>query len=838
MAIPTFGKSRSIWQVTNSVTGLTHSARNCVRWKLRHGRCAVIIDFVMLANSLWLAPKLLLRSPRFAALSIATVAAGSFLALLLFSFVEAVVLRPLPFHQPESIVVLETRGPRDGAGGVSGADIEDIRNSTNAFAELGLVGSVVLVVTSGGNAERVQAGELSAGVLPLLGIPMRMGSGLPSGNNSAVALLSSGYWTTHFAADPGVLGATIRYNGARQATVAGVLGPEFRLFPLLFKTEPLFYRGLPTTGDAGLRSNRMWTGLARLRSGVTAGQAEQQLRAYTARAQDRFRKSNRGISFHVRPLKEAVNGTWDRVLIFLNGAVLLVALAAAANTASLFLIRALSRSKEMAVRMALGANLRGLAGLLFGEALVVSVVGVAGGLALAYPVARLVEQGALSRLHIPRLEEAGIDRADVLYALLLAIVISALCALVSMLPMLRQPLRPVLGGEAGGRISGGRTARALVLFEVFALMLILSVGSLFLGSYSKLAHARVGYSAKDVLSARMTLPASLPEENDASEVGDVLARLPRLSPHAEVAVSYPLPSAPGPEISVSVEQEGQGATTASRAYAHLERVDSGYFRTLGVSLLDGHEFLTSSPFAEPDSAVVSQVFAQRWLNGRPIGAVLNLPQFGPGWKFTVVGVVGSTRQSVSSKESDSTVYLNRATTWMYVLLRPAGMSDAASVIQAVKSVDKSIAVDHIGTLRSEVEAPMLGLQVELGTLALFGAALLVVLWAGIYSTVSLTLCSEAMQIAIRAAIGATPARLLVEVVRPFAGLGVGGAVAGGAGAFLAVAALRSYIPELEAFPVWAAVASAVVVAAATVAAATASARGILSLDPAGVLRRP
>jgi ABC-type lipoprotein release transport system permease subunit len=133
---------------------------------------------------------------------------------------------------------------------------------------------------------------------------------------------------------------------------------------------------------------------------------------------------------------------------------------------------------------------------------------------------------------------------------------------------------------------------------------------------------------------------------------------------------------------------------------------------------------------------------------------------------------------------------------------------------------------------------MLGLQVELGTLALFGAALLVVLWAGIYSTVSLTLCSEAMQIAIRAAIGATPARLLVEVVRPFAGLGVGGAVAGGAGAFLAVAALRSYIPELEAFPVWAAVASAVVVAAATVAAATASARGILSLDPAGVLRRP
>jgi len=727
------------------------------------------------------------------------------------------------------------RAGNDAVKGLSGADCRDIEETTNAFSGIGIIGSLELVVSTTEGAQRIQAGEMSEGVIPLLGAHLRLGRGIPAGDNRGSAVLSYGYWLTQYGGDPGAIGKTIRYNGNRAATIVGVLGPAFNLFPLLMKTEPAFYLGIPPTGDADIRGNMMWTGLARLRTTVSIAQAQRQLKVFGARQQALFPRNYRNVAFRSRLLEDVINGSWRRAFFFLNAMVFLVMAASGANTAILFLIRAHSRRHETALRVALGASPADLAGPLLAESTIVSILGVLSGLALAWAVTRMVASGALAPLHIPRLAEAAVGGPVVLYALLLIIGISAICAAAPAWTLLRSAPRPVMSGEAGGRFFRGAGAESFVLFEVFAFMLVLLVGSAFVGSYLKLVRTQVGYDFQNALAMRLTLPYTLPQQDFAGVLGGILARVSGNTGTRRASVVYPLPCLPDYDQPLDVVKGAPGVT-GTHASARVERVDSGYFDVMKIPLLRGRGFHTVSAFSDESQVVVSQAMAERWLGGDGIGAVLRFPQFGPGWTFEVVGVAGNTRQNVASARPDSTIYINRGTSWMYLIVRGASLQDARTVAGIVKTTDRNIALDQIGMMDSRVDAPAAGLRVEAVTLACFAMAVLAVLVAGMYSTVSLALHDSRRRLAIKAAIGATPSQLYVAVLRPFLLIALGGILAGGIVGLVLVGLLRSWIPELDMLRLGILAVSACAALTASIGTASIAARRILLLDPSEVFR--
>jgi len=378
----------------------------------------------MAAGSIWLALRTLWRSPRFALSAIATLAVGSLSTLLLFAFTEAVVLRPLPFDRPESIAVLDSeRAGNDAVKGLSGADCRDIEETTNAFSGIGIIGSLELVVSTTEGAQRIQAGEMSEGVIPLLGAHLRLGRGIPAGDNRGSAVLSYGYWLTQYGGDPGAIGKTIRYNGNRAATIVGVLGPAFNCSPadengagLLFgdppdwrcrysrehdvdRTRPLAHDGEHRPGTAATEG--FWcqaTGLVSEKlskcglSFAASGGCNQRFMAPRL-----FLSECHGFPRHGRFRREYRDPVPD------SGA-----LSTARNGPA---GRARCQSGRPRRPAAGGVDDRL-------DSRVLS------GLALAWAVTRMVASGALAPLHIPRLAEAAVGGPVVLYALLLIIGIS------------------------------------------------------------------------------------------------------------------------------------------------------------------------------------------------------------------------------------------------------------------------------------------------------------------------------------------------------------------------------------------------------------------------------
>ncbi len=790
----------------------------------------------MIGQSARIAARALWRSPRFALSATATLAIGSSFTLVLFAVTEAAVLRPLPFDRPETLVVLDsTKVGNRAINGLSAADCRDILETTNAFSEIGVIGALELVVSSPDGAQRFQAGELSEHVIPMLGARLHLGSGIPAGENRGSAVLSYGYWLSQYGGDPAAIGKTIRYGANRTATIVGVLKPGFNLFPLLPKVEPLFYLGLPSTGDAGIRGNQMWTGIGRLRAPVTAAQARQQLNAFSARAQALFPRAYGKVMFRSRPLDDVVSGPWRRAFFFLDCVVFLVMAVSGANAAILFLIRAHSRRHEAAARLALGASPRDIVVHLFAESAIISFLGILVGIALAYVLTRVVTSGALAPLHIPRIAETRIGAPAVIYAIGLAAAVSAICAAASAWLLSGLYLRPLMSGGAGRRSFTGAGAENFVLFEVFLFMLLLVVGSAFFASYLKLTETHLGYDPHDALAMRITLPNNLPRQEQGDVLSGILARAPGVYSARRASAVYPLPCLPIWDQPFDVVKGAPGIT-GTRVSARVENVDSAYFDTMRIPILRGRKFDMATAFGDQEAAIVSEAMASRWLGGYGIGSVLGRPNVGPGWTFEVVGVAANTRQDLDSAQPDSTIYINRPSNWMYLVLRGATSPEAQSVVGAVRAAGKDIAVDQVGMLDTLVGAPATALRVEVATLAMLGMSILAVLCTGLNSTVSLALHSGWQAFAIRAAVGATPMQLFRAVIQPFLRIAIGGIFSGSVVGFVLVALLRGHIPEIDGARVSSVILSASLTFAVTLGTASLAARKIFSLDPAAALR--
>ena len=753
------------------------------------------------------AARALRRNAALTAVIVASLGIGIGANTAIFSVVNALLLKPLPYPEPERLAVLWLRSPGINIpqDWPSPGQYIDIQTQNRSFDEMSISRGRSGTLLGLTEAQRVEALETSSslfqllGATPLHGRLLRADEDVPG--QPPVVILSHGFWTRAFGADPNIVGKAITLNGVGQGTgetknqfeVAGVLGPEFLLNHEIMPTVASIrqmdvFLPLPLGADAvKRRGDENFNVMARLKPGVTMAQA----RGDVAAIADRIRaadKRDRTFTIDVVPLVESVIGDVRVAILVVLGSVTLVLLIACANVANLLLTRATGRQKEIAVRTALGASWRRLVRQLLTESLLLGVLGGVAGLAiarLALQIVRSVNPG-----NIPRLEAIALDGTVLAFTLAVSLCTGLLFGLVPAIRAARVDLNSSL--KAGGRNAQGdggfgsarpRLRGLLVVAEVaISLMLLIGAG-LLVRSFVRLQSVSPGFQPAGVISMRIGPSARQFANRDAAlahygPISDALAAVPGVTARGAVS-SLPFTSSVG-WGSINVEgwtpQPGQELQVDQRA------ASADYFRTMGIPLVQGRVFTAGDmPLNAEQVVIIDEKFAQRfWPAGDAVGKHL---WFDPARKQRIVGVVGTVKQY--GLDVDGRVVVYRPAAWAtYQVARTSG--DPAAVgremVRKIQALDPTITVFDVQTMTSRMSASMARQRfstIMLGAFAIFALVLAIV---GVYGVMSHLVAQGSHDIGVRMALGAERSRILLMVMKQGVLLTVAGSILGLIGA--------------------------------------------------------
>jgi predicted permease len=757
-------------------------------------------------DSLWhdvrYAARALWRAPRFAATAVLTLSIGLGATTAIFSHVDHVVLRPLPYHDPDRLVVVrEVLGElRDvyPTMPANGSHFLEWRRACGACEGIAAVKRSAATLTGAGDAQRLGAARVSANLFPLLGVRPALGRGFRPEEEQAgrdrVVVLGDAFWRRQFGGDPGVVGRAITLNGTDHEVV-GVMPPGFALAGGNALGEGVnlprdldFYRPLAfSEHEATATGEYDYAVIARLRSGVTVAQAQARFAAIAAELQGRdAERSELGAA--VVPLQAQVVGAAGRPMLLLLAAVGAVLLIVCVNLAGLSLARNAGRQRESAVRVALGAGRGRLTRLALAESVVLALAGGAVGLLLAHWGLRVLV--ALAPATLPRTGEVGLDARVFATAALLALAVGVAVGIVPALRMSRADPGEAL--KAGGRTTkGGRAVarrRALFIGAQVALSTVLLVAAgLFLASFVRVLRVDRGFDSERVLAFDVALPATA-YESEARRAGffdRALAELAAVPGASATAVASALPLE-GETWVDGVERAGDARPVRERVTANFRFVTPGYFSVVGTAVRRGRAFTDADRTRRV--VVISERTARAlWPDGDAIGQRLLARSGHP--PAEVVGVAADVRTSSLEQEGSLVIYLPfwESSLWAGTVLvrtagEPAAVSPAARA--ALRRLDPAVPVAKVRTMAQVVSAAVAGRRFQLALLALFALMALVTASVGIYGVVSQSLASRTGEIGVRMALGARPAdvhRLVLRegLVPAAAGLGLGvvGAVA-------------------------------------------------------------
>jgi putative ABC transport system permease protein len=732
------------------------------------------------------------RNPASTLVAVLTLALAIGATIPTFSIANAFLLRPLPFAEPAALVHLWTTDQASGLtmGRVSVPDYEDWKAQSRSFARLAAFNYTSEDLTGGERPERIAAARISADAFEVLGVQPALGRGFLPGEDrsgrSDVAVLSHRFWVERFAGDPGVLGETIEVNGVAR-TIVGVMPERFH-FPL--PTTRLF---IPRDLDDGRaqRDRRFLQVMGRLRPGVSIDKARAEMETISAGLRERYPDSNRGNGVHIVPLRAALNFAHDifRVLsVVLFLANLFVLLIACANVSSLLLTRALGRTREVAIRTALGASRRRLVGLFLSESLVLAIAGGTLGTMLALWLVDLAGRAIPDDLY--RVGELAID----LPALLFALAISIGSALVFGLPPALRASRADLSSsfkEGGTTSTPRRTLRlqgAMVTAQVaLAAMLLIGTG-LMIRSFRSLQAVEPGFDARDILTVTVDLPEQRYAEPERivafhRQVVDEVAGLPEIEAAATVNF-LPLNhesqevvfSLPGIRVDPS----------ASAATGRLLSVSPDYFRVLRIPLRGGRGFAGGDSATAAPVAIINDTLARRYFGeADPIDRIIRFDS--SGRERTIVGVVGTTLDLDLAAGAAPQIYLPVAQRpWDYfrVVARTAGdpLAAAAPVREAIWRVDRLLPLAEVRSLEMVVAEFLIPQREMARQLSGLSAAALLIALVGIYGLIAFFVSQRRREIAVRMTLGARPGEVIALVLRRGLRLTVIGLAIGGAGA--------------------------------------------------------
>jgi putative ABC transport system permease protein len=789
--------------------------------------------------------RILAKRPGFSIVAVFTLALGIGANSAIFSVVNGVLLRPLPFEDPDRLIkIWETFLP-GGQGTASVLNLKDWREQNTVFKGIAAYQFSSFNLRGQESPERLQGATVSPNFFDVVDVRPRLGRAFQTGEDEAgrsrVALLSHRLWQRAFGGDTGVVGKEIPLNGENYVVI-GVMPPEFR-FPSRL-TEIWVPQVIPPD-LVDSRDNHWIFTLARLKPDVGLEQARDQMGSIAKRLERQYPDSQAGRSVFLIPLQEeTVQGIRPalRALMFAVGFVLLIS---CANIANLLLARATSRRREIAVRTAIGAGRLRLVRQLLTESLLLAAVGGALGLALAkWGVEALL---VLASNFLPRANEVGLDWRVAGFTATLSLLTGVFFGLIPALQSSRVDLQSALK-EGVGAAGGAQTnwlRGALVAVEVAATLVLLIGAGLLIKSFIRLYETDLGFKAENVLTMSLALPqAKYPEVQAAAAFHQkLLERVASLPGARSAGVINYLPLQQW-GFNGDITIEGQGPYEPGRQpLAEFRAVSPDYFRTLSVPLISGRFFAAQDQSNSEPVVIVNQTLARRFMPGQdPIGK--RIRSVGNNWR-TVVGVVGDVRQSGVTQAARAEIFVpftqaiwTPLTQTMSLAVRADAEPEAliSAVRNAVREVDPAQPVFNVKTMEAVVADSVADRRLNMLLLGIFAAVALSLAVIGIYSVMSYTVSQSTREIGVRMALGARPLDVLKLVVGQGMGLTLVGVGLGLAGAFGLTRLMATLLYGVAATDLLTFAAVSALLAAVSLLACYVPARRATKVDPIVALR--
>jgi putative ABC transport system permease protein len=786
----------------------------------------------------------LMKQPGFTAVAVVTIALGVGANSAIFTVVDAVMLRPLPFHAPDAVVVVTERTSHSPTVSVSPLNYADVCAESRSYQACGATRNTTLNFSGGSEPQRVFAKMLSAGVLPLLGVEPLLGRGFTKAEDSAggepVAILSHGLWQNRFGSAADVVGRRVLLDGSPYSIV-GVLPASFRLFQAADVYVPLGPFLATQPPDRGWHPGIL--PIARLKDGVTLQQAQTEAEGIAARLEQAYPETNTRVGFTVTRAQDLLVQGVRTALLLLLGAV-----------AGVLLIRGLSRRRELAVRIALGAGHARIIRHLLAESLLIALVGGAAGLVLAaFAVPALVH---LVGPTLPRADSIDVDGRVVAFTFGLALFTGLVFGLIPALQSTRLDVREALSEGGRGGVGGGtwqRRMRATLVVVEVALTVVLLVGAaLLLRSFARLQDVQSGFNAERVLVADLPL-SSVTYAEDATRTAAVqrlVERVRGLPGVAAVATTTHLPMAGG---GATIHFNVRGAPPAGPEQftaAGYRAISPDYFSLMEIPLRLGRTLTASDRQGSTPVVVINETMARQHIPpGGPIGQRVQLgavPDEGSPW-MEVVGVVADVRQAPDA-EAKAEMYvpyaqhpdpvLQRLFTNVTLVVKtvgaPAPLASALRTI--VREIDPDQPVANVRTLEDVTAASVTQPRFRTFLLSLFAAIALALAGIGVYGLLAHGVAQRLNEFGVRMALGASPDAVLRLVLMEGARLAIAGIGAGLLLSALTVRVLRSVLFSVSPWDPLAWIGATVTLLAVALLASWIPARRAVRTDPVVALR--